>query len=523
MNSIDELPNIFNAADYFVEGNLHKGNGSRVAFYHQDDTYTYSSVCNNVRACAGLLSELGLERENRLAILLPDSPEFVFAFWGAIWLGAVPVPINTACTTDDIQYILQDSRAKILLTTQEWQEKLVPIQSKFLRSSLLTDGEKPFKSLLTQQTTELKPAETSRDEPAFWLYTSGSTGRPKGVIHAHKSMVVCTELYGNHTLGLKPDDITYSVAKMPFAYGLGNTLYMPMAVGGASVLSDATNAFDVIADIHRYRPTILHGIPALYASILAVHDITPLDVSCIRLCASAAEQLPRTIWQKWQETYGLKIYEGIGTTELLHIFLSNRPGECRPGSSGRPVPGYDVRILDENGLPVPPGEIGSLQVRGKSLMLGYWNRLAETRESLYGESMSTGDKYLCDEDGYFCFMGRKDDFFKVSGQWISPFEIEDVLLQHESVLDVAVVPKSDGSELNQAIAYISLKSEFPESPELEDSIRKFAKSQLPHFKAPKTICFLADLPRTPTGKIHRKALLKESLAMRLELLEEQMT
>lgn len=522
MNSIDEqLPSVFNAADYFVEGNLHKGNGSRVAFYHQDETYTYSNVGKNVRACAGLLSELGLERENRLAILLPDSPELVFAFWGAMWLGAVPVPINAACTVDDIQYILQDSRAKILLTTEEWQEKLAPIQSKFLQQTLLTDGEHPFKSLLSQQTAQPAPVETSRDEPAFWLYTSGSTGRPKGVLHAHKSMVVCTELYGKNILGLTQDDITYSVAKMPFAYGLGNSLYMSMAVGGAAVLSDATNAFDVIADIHRYKPTILHGIPALYGSILAVQEITPLDVSCIRVCASAAEQLPRTIWQKWYETYGLKIYEGIGTTELLHIFLSNTPRECRPGSSGRPVPGYDVTIVDENGLPVPAGEIGSLQVRGKSLMLGYWNRLAETREALYGETMLTGDKYLCDEDGYFCFMGRKDDFFKVSGQWISPFEIEDVLLQHESVLDVAVVPFADDGELNQAIAYISLKSEFSKSAELEDSIRKFAKSQLPHFKAPKTIRFLSEIPRTSTGKIHRKALLKESIVIRKEAFKDR--
>ncbi len=507
--SYEQLPNVFNVAAYFVEGNLYRGHGSRPAFYHQDQTYTYSDVYTKVRSAAGLLSDLGVERENRVAIVLPDSPEFVFAFWGAIWLGAVPVPINTGSTVDDIQYILQDCRAKVLLTNQEWQEKLAPIQSKLLRHVLLTDGETPFGSALNQQTKELTPAETSPDEPAFWLYTSGSTGRPKGVLHLHRSMVVCAQLYGKNTLGLHQDDITYSVAKMPFAYGLGNTLYMPMAVGGAAVLSDAPNAFDVIGDIHRYRPTILFGIPAVYAGILAAHEITPLDVSSLRLCASAAEQLPSTIWHKWQETFGIKIYEGIGTTELLHIFLSNRPGECRPGSSGRPVPGYDVRVVDQNGLPLPPGEIGSLEVSGKSLMLGYWNRLRETREALHGETMLTGDKYLCDRDGYFSFMGRKDDFFKVNGQWVSPFEIEDVLLQHESVLDVAAIPESDGGEhLTQVVAYICLKSGFSQSGQLEDSIRKFAKSQLAHFKAPKTIHFLSELPRTSTGKIHRKALLK---------------
>lgn len=505
----EQLPSDFNIAAYFILSNLQKGNGERVAFYYRDEKYTYRKLSSYVRRSAGLLCELGLERENRVAILLPDTPEAVFAFWGAIWAGAVPVPINTACTVDDIQYILQDCRAKILLTTQEWQQQLAPVNSKFLRHILLKDGDQPFLSLLDAATNEPTPAITSGDEPACWLYTSGSTGRSKGVIHLHKSMVVCAELYGKNILNLQPDDIAYSVAKIPFAYGHGNTLYMPMAVGASVVLSDAANAFDVIADIHRYRPTVLHGIPSMYAGILAVQDITPLDVSSLRLCASAAEQLPATIWHKWRETYGLEICEGIGTTELLHIFLSNRPGECRPGSSGRPVPGYDVRVLDDNGSPVPPGEIGSLQVRGNSLMLGYWNRLRETREALYGETMLTGDKYLCDADGYFWFMGRKDDLFKVSGQWISPFEIEDVLLKHPSILDVAIVPDSDnGQHLTHVVAYISLKSGFASSPELEDSIRKFAKQGLPHYKAPKAIHFLDKLPRTPTGKIHRKALLK---------------
>jgi benzoate-CoA ligase family protein len=507
--SYEQLPSVFNVAAYFILSNLYRGNEEKVAYYHQDKVYTYRKLNTYVRRVAGLLSELGVERENRIAILLPDSPESVFTFWGAIWAGIVPVPINTACTVDDIQYILQDCRAKVLLTTQEWKEKLGQIQSKLLRHVLLADGDRPFLSVLEECTIELTPAETSRDEPACWLYTSGSTGRSKGVIHLHQSMVVCAELYGKNILNLQENDITYSVAKIPFAFGHGNSLYMPMAVGAAVVLADATNAFDIISDIHRYRPTVFYGIPSVYAAILAVSDITPLDVSSLRLCVSAAEQLPRTIWQKWRDTYGMEICEGIGTTELLHIFLSNRPGECRPGSSGRPVPGYDVRIVDENGLPVPAGEIGNLQVRGKSLMLGYWNRLKETREALYGDTMLTGDKYLCDEDGYFYFMGRKDDLFKVSGQWISPFEIEDVLLKHSSVLDAAIVPESEnGENLTHVVAYISPKPGFEPSSELEDSIRKFAKQRLPHFKAPKAIHFLEKLPRTPTGKIHRKALLK---------------
>jgi benzoate-CoA ligase family protein len=502
---------IFNIAAYFIESNLTQGRSEKIAFYYQNQTYTYGQVNNFVRRSARLLANLGLEQENRIAILLPDSPEFVFTFWGAIWLGAIPVPINTTCSLDEIQYILQDSRAKLLLTTQEWQEKLAPIQSKYLRHVLLKDGESAYLSLLNQEDKLLPCAETSADEPAFWLYTSGSTGSPKGVIHLHQSMMVCAERYGRAILDLHQDDITYSVAKMPFAYGLGNTLYMPMAVGAATVLSDASNVFDIIADIQRYRPTILFGIPSVYAGILAVAEIAPFDVSSLRLCASAAEQLPKSIWQQWLETYNHEICEGIGTTEFLHIFLSNQIGECKPGSSGRPIPGYDVQILNDDGLPCPPGEIGNLQVTGESLMLGYWKRLQQTRKAIYGDTMRTGDKYLRDADGYFYFMGRNDDLFKVNGQWISPMEIEDILHQHPQILEVAVVSESSNEEqLTQIVAYISLKSGQTASAQIEVDIRRFARQNLPNFKAPKKVYFVEKLPRTATGKIHRKLLSNNS-------------
>ncbi|MGB7443420.1 MAG: benzoate-CoA ligase family protein [Coleofasciculaceae cyanobacterium] len=513
MESISrQLPSIFNVANYFLENNLVRGYGERIAFYYQEKTYTYDQVNSLVKRMASLLSNLGLEQENRIAILLPDSPDFVFNFWGAIWLGAVPVPINTASSVEEIQYILQDCRAKVLVTNQEWHKKLAPIQSNHLQNVLLVDGEKPLLSLLNQHDEQLPWAKTSRDEPAFWLYTSGSTGKPKGVIHLHQSMVICAESYGKGTLNLGKDDITYSVANMAFAYGLGNTLYMPMAVGGAAVLSHASNAFDIISDIERYRPTVFFGIPSAYGSMLAVDEISPLDNSSVRLWVSAAEQLPKSIWHKWLTRHNQPICEGIGTTEFLHIFLSNRPKECKPGSSGYPVAGYEVKVVDEQGFPCPPGEIGNLEVCGESLMLGYWNRLAETRKALYGNTMHTGDKYLCDADGYFHFMGRKDDLFKVNGQWISPLEIEDILHQHPQVLEVAVVPASEqGEQLTQIVAYISLKPEQVPSPELKESICRFAKQHLPHFKAPKIVNFVEKLPRTPTGKIHRQSLNKSQL------------
>jgi benzoate-CoA ligase family protein len=503
------LPTIFNVAAHFLEGTLERQQCDRIAFYSRDDTYTYTQVYGWVKRMARLFAELGLDRENRVAILLPDTPEFVFAFWGAIWLGAVPVPINTACTLEDIRYILQDSRAQVLITNQAWLVSLNPIQSPFLRHILQVDGEIPLISLLSQQDEQIAWAQTDREEPAFWLYTSGSTGRPKGVIHLHQSMVVCAEQYGQAVLGLREDDVVYSIAKMPFAYGLGNTLYMPMSVGAAAILSDAANAFDIIADIQTYQPTVLFGIPGIYAGILSLDEIAPLNTASLRLCLSAAEQLPKTIWLKWQEMYGMEIYEGIGTTELLHIFLSNKPGECRPGTSGRPVPGYDVQVVDDQGMPAQIGELGALQVAGESLMLGYWKRLSATRSALHGTTMRTGDKYVQDADGYFRFMGRNDDFFKVNGMWVSPFEVEDVLLQHESVLDAAVVPSTENEEaLMQVIAYVSLKSEFAPSVDLERSIRQMVKAQLPPFKTPKSIHFLETLPRTPTGKVHRQALLK---------------
>jgi benzoate-CoA ligase family protein len=501
-------PHTFNAAAYFLEANLTPDRRDRVAFYYQRETYTYQQVYDSVQRTVRVLSDLGIEQENRIAILLPDSPEAVFTFWAAIWLGAIPVPINIACKIDEIQYILQDSRAKLLLTHQRWQEALDPIHSSYLRHVVLVDGDTPFKSLLLQQLADPLPhAATHRDEPAFWLYTSGSTGRPKGVMHRHQSMVICAEQYGKATLGLTETDIVYSIANMAFAYGLGNTVYMPMAVGAAAVLSEANSAFDIINDIHQYRPTVLFGIPSVYANILAIYDISPLDVSSLRLCVSAAEQLPKSIWYQWRETCDREIYEGIGTTEFLHIFLANTPQGCKPGSSGCPVAGYNVQVVDEQGMPKQPGEIGDLQVSGESLMLGYWNRLQETRQALWGNTMRTGDKYVCDVDGYFTFMGRKDDLFKINGQWVSPLEIEDILHQHPDILEVAVLPEfSEDKQLTQVVAYVALKEELSASTELKNNIRQFAKQRLPHFKAPQVIHVVTHLPRTSTGKIHRKAL-----------------
>ena len=313
----EELPNVFNLAAYLIEGNLSTEHNDRIAFHTRLGTYTYAQVNSLVKRSAQLLSDLGIEQENRVSIILENEPEWVFFFLGAIWLGAVPVPINPTCSMKDIGYILQDSRSKVLLTTQTWQKEIVSLPLDYLHHTLLVDGATPFLSS-RKDISELVPhAQTSPHEPAFWLYTSGSTGRPKGVIHAHQSFLSCVQNYGQSTIGLNQDDITYSVASMAFAYGLGNSLYLPMAMGAASVLSATKSAFDIVDDVKRYQPTVFFGIPSVYVDLLEVEDISNFDSSCLRLCVSAAEKLQKCIWQKWIDTHHLEICEGIGTTEFL--------------------------------------------------------------------------------------------------------------------------------------------------------------------------------------------------------------
>ena len=502
-----QLPQTFNIAAYFLEENLKNDRARAAAYVYQNEKLTYEQVHAYVCQMATLLQTLGIEWENRVALLLPDSPELVIGFWGSIWRGAVPVPINTAYQLDDIAYILQDCRAKVLITTSEWRDRLASYRSPFLQHVVVVDENPSLLTTLATTPSSPNPAETNKDDSAFWLYTSGSTGRPKGVIHLQHDMVVCAELYAKATIGIMKEDLVYSVAKIPFAYGLGNILYFPLAVGAAAVLSDAVNAFDIITDIQRYRPTIFCGIPSVYAAILNVQELAPLDPSSLRLCISAAESLPPSIWYRWRDRFGLEICEGIGTTELLHIFLSNKPGRCRPGSSGKVVPGYTVRVVDESGNSVAPGEVGNLEVGGESLMLGYWNRYKETTQAIFAETMRTGDKYLVDSDGFFYFAGRSDDRFKVQGQWVLPIEIEDVLLQFPGVQDAAVIAAAtDNEELSHGVAYLALNSEVAVTPQLQQELKKYSRQKLPHFKVPQHFFFVDTIPRTATGKIDRKRL-----------------
>lgn len=509
-----QLPHRLNVASYLIENKLLEGYAHNQAYLFRDGSLSFGQLRQYVSHMAALLQELGLEWEQRVALLLPDSPELAIAFWGGVWAGAVPVPINTAYSLDDIRYILEDCRAKIIVTNRAWRDQFPDQLSTFQERLLLVDDTPSLLPLLETLTQEPAAAATTRDDVAFWLYTSGSTGRPKGVIHLHHDMLICTELYAKNILGMHSGDLTYSVATIPFAYGLGNTLYMPLSVGATAILANASNAFDIIADLHYYHPTLFFAIPGIYSAILNIQELAPLDASSLRLCISAAEQLPPSLWYKWREHFGHEICEGIGTTELLHIFLSNTPGQCKPGSSGRCVPGYTTRVVDVQGVQVPPGTIGDLEVGGESLMTGYWNRHQETREAIFGEYMKTGDKYFVDEEGNYYFAGRHDDSFRINGHWILPFEVEDALLQYSGVQDTAVLATVD-EQIGQVrvVAYIVLNPEIAPSVELERSLKKHTKQLLPHYKVPSHFIFVPAIQRTATGKIDRHRLRKQATSV----------
>jgi benzoate-CoA ligase len=339
---------------------------------------------------------------------------------------------------------------------------------------------------------------------AFWLYSSGSTGRPKGAVHLQHDMVVAAETYGKQVLGIRPTDRVYSAAKLFFAYGLGNAGYFPMSVGAESVLFPGRPTPDAVFDlIARHRPTIFFGVPTLYAAMLAREGSRPVDLSSLRLCVSAGEALPADLYRRWRERFGVEIIDGIGTTESGHIFLSNRPGAARPGSSGLPVPGYDCAIVDDEGRPVAPGEIGNLRVRGDSTMAYYWNQHDKTKATLFGPWIQTGDKYHQDADGYFWYDGRGDDMLKVGGIWVSPIEVEATLIQHDAVLEAAVVGHEDADRLVKPRAYVVLKDPARASDALADELRAFVKDRIAPYKYPRWIEFVPELPKTATGKIQR--------------------
>jgi benzoate-CoA ligase len=505
----------YNAAADLLERNLGAG-AQRTAFVDDYGSYTYAQVADRADRFAGALAELGIVAEQRILLVLLDTIDFPSAFLGAIKLGAVPVAANTLLGGMDLAHVLSDCRAKLVVASAEllpavrdaiaacgWKGRLgVSDPAQILDGNV----ENSMRSLLSAS-PQTSPANTHPDEPCFWLYSSGSTGKPKGTIHAQTSMVQTAELFAQGVLGMTRDDIVYSSAKLFFAYGLGNALSFPMSVGAASVLRSARVTPDLVFQTLRDTgATIFCGVPTLFAAMLAHRDFPDRNGHRLRICTSAGEALPAHLGETWSQRTGVDIVDGIGSTEMLHIFVSNRPEGVRYGTTGKAVDGYRVRIVDENRNAVARGEIGDLEVAGPTSALGYWNDRERSRATFLGEWTRTGDKFYENDDGYLVHCGRSDDMLKVSGMWVSPGEVEAALIAHELVLEAAVIGVEDETGLVKPKAFVVLKPNVSQGSGLTEALQGHVKSRLAHYKYPRWIEFVGDLPKTATGKIRRVAL-----------------
>ena len=495
-----------NAADWFVDRHVREGCGDRPAFIDEHRTLSYGALhAESARFAAGL-GRAGIRREARIALLLHDTVLFPVAFWGAVRAGVLPVPINTLLPADLVGYILGDCRAELLVISAPLVAALAPLLPGLpaLRTVVVVggaaEGAVAFDAFLAEG--DAPPVAASPDETAFWLYSSGSTAAPKGVRHVHGSLRATYENYGRQVLGIGPDDLVYSVAKLFFAYGLGNAMTFPMAVGGCSVLFPHRPTPDaVLALMRQHRPSVLCGVPTLYANLVAHPGLgAGAGSDRLRRCISAGEALPEHVGTEWARLVGVDILDGIGSTEMLHIFLSNQPGDVRYGTSGRAVPGYELRIVDPAGADLPDGEVGELVVRGASAGEGYWNQRDKTRRTFQGEWTWTGDKYIREASGHYRYCGRSDDMFKVSGIWVSPFEVEGALAAHPAVLEAAVVGHEDDQGLTKPRAFVVLKQGAEVSVA---ALQAHVKAAAGPWKYPRWVEMVDDLPKTATGKIQR--------------------
>lgn len=511
------IPEQFNAAAWFVDRHLAEGRGGRTAFRHAGRSVTYAEVGEAVDRCAGALASLGVDLEQRVLLALDDSPAFATAFWGTVKRGAVAVPVNTVMPAAEYAFVLADSRARVAVVEAAVAPRVLEARARcpHLRHVLVVgprarrgaadDGTHAFDDLLAASSPAREPAPTSADDAAYWGYTSGSTGRPKAAVHAHRDFPAAAELVGRGVFGIGPDDLTFSASKMYFAFGLGNSLYFPAHAGAASVLLparlDPERAFEVIA---AERPTIFFAVATLYARMLAVPDAERRwDLSSLRFCVSSGEALPPAVFDGWTDRFGLELVDVVGSTEALHDFIANRPGESRRGSAGRVVPGFETRLVDDAGAPVPPGTVGHLLVKGPTCAVAYWNRIDRTRATMQGEWLRTGDMFEQDAEGWFYFAGRADDMLKVGGMWVAPAEVEARLVEHPAVLEAGVAGVADASGLTRPVAFVVLRPERAPSPALAAELRELVGVRAARYKAPAAVHFVSELPKTATGKVQR--------------------
>jgi len=509
-----EIPPRMNAAAVFVDSHLATGRGDRPAILCEDRTITYRQLHEEVNRVGNVLKALDVRMEERVAILMPDTPECVYAFFGAIKIGAVAIPMNTILLPKDYRYLLNDSRARVLIVHASLLGRILDVQEEleYLQHIVVAgnevEGYSSFETLMQSASPVLDPQDTSKDDAAFWLYSSGTTGFPKGTIHLHHDMMVAAELYAKQTLELLESDVSFSVAKLFFAYGLGNGLYFPLWTGGTTVLLPGRPLPKVVFDvIDKYQPTVYYGVPTSYAALLALAEKTNrTSLGRIRACVSAGEPLPAPIFEQWRDRFGVEILDGIGSTEILHIYISNRPGRARAGSTGEIVPGYEAKIVDDNHEEVPLGELGTLLVKGDSIAAAYWNKHELTKQTYRGEWVDTHDKFHTDADGYYWYAGRADDLMKVSGLYVSPAEVEAILKSHPAVLESGVVGLPDANGLIKPRAYVVLKEGHEPARELVSELQDLVKKSTEPHKYPRSIIFVDELPKTATGKIQRYKL-----------------
>ncbi len=505
------IPRDYNAAVDLIERNLAAGRGGKVAYRDDRGAYTYGELAERVDRAANALHGLGIEQEQRILLCLLDTIDFPTVFLGAIKAGIVPVAVNTLLTPADYDFMLRDSRAQALIVSDALYDRFAPIlagqpalKQVVVSGSQPVEGRRMLADLLAAAPPRARATPTSCDDICFWLYSSGSTGAPKGVVHLHSHLILTAELYAKPILGITEQDVVFSASKLFFAYGLGNSLTFPMSVGATAILlAERASPPAVFRILKQHKPSIFYGAPTLYAAMLASPELPKPEEVALRLCSSAAEPLPENIGNRWTGHFGVEILDGIGSTEMLHIYLSNRPGDVRYGTTGKPVPGYEIRLVDDEGHPVPQGEIGELQVRGPTSAAFYWNQRERSRQTFLGPWTRSGDKYVEDGEGYFTYCGRTDDMLKVGGIYVSPVEVEAALMSHPSVLEAAVVGQHDEEKLVKPKAYVVLKPGVVGSSKLALELQEHVKTRLARYKYPRWIEFADELPKTATGKIQR--------------------